>query len=353
MKMVALLEPSNERSLQEGFFGLAADEQHPSSRVRVRIRTQPGPHGESASLRLLKDSEPPFSFDEIGLTDSVRTHFSALIEEAKGVVLIVGPAGSGKRTTLRCALDLLRASDRRVFTAEEMLLCKYDHAEQHVVSAGAGNGYPDLLRGFLSQSPDVIALERLLDGDAATQIFTAEGNGPLILATLQAGNTTSAIRKLLTFGVTPAALAASLSGVLTQRLVRRVCPHCEQAYEPRRSVLDEWFRCEPPFSRWRRGAGCAHCGGTGFSGRVVISELWIPTSEERVRIAHAIDTTSLREAALQRDRCIGQDALGQAIEGRTTLEEALKIVPYEDVVYTRLHGLEKDKTEEDDLRKAV
>ena len=200
---------------------------------------------------------------------------------------------------------------------------------------------------------DAVILGQPLDREAATRVFANGGKGPLILAMLQAGNTTSAIQRLLTFGVDSTLLSAALSGVLTQRLVRRICPQCEQSYEPRRSVLDEWFRCEPPFSGWRRGAGCERCDGIGFLGRIVISELWVPSAEERVRIAQATDVASLREAALQRDRCIGQDALEQVVQGRTTLEEALKRVPYEDVVYTRLHGLEKDKSGIDDLREAV
>ncbi len=156
-------------------------------------------------------------------------------------------------------------------------------------------------------------------------------------------------------GVDPRAMARSLSGVLAQRLLRRICPDCEESYEPRRSVIDEWFRSDPAFSHWKRGAGCASCEGTGFSGRIVVSELWIPSTEERVSLEQVVSTTSLRKSALRRTRCLGQDALFHAIEGRTTLEEALKFVPYDDVVYTRLHGLEKAKDEDGttDLRQAV
>jgi type IV pilus assembly protein PilB len=329
VKTMALLDPTDERRLQEGFFCLAVKEGDPSSRIHIRVRTQRGQNGETAHLKLLDDSERLVSFDEIGLSDVVRRRFSTLITESKGVVLIVGPAGSGKRSTLRAALDLLRRCDRQVLTADS---------------------FPDEI---LRQEHNAVILEQALDGDAATRVFATDGKGPLVLAMLQASNTTSAMQRLLTFGVDPKPLSAALSGVLSQRLVRRNCPHCDKTYEPRRSVLDEWFRCEPPFSGWRRGMGCERCDGIGFSGRIVISELWVPSAEERVRIARATDVASLREAALRRDRCIGQDALEQVVQGLTTLEEALKRVPYEDVVYTRLHGLEREKTGVDDMREAV
>jgi len=343
-KALALLDPVDRRRPQEGYLAVTVGDAHdPSSAVRIRLRAQPGTLGESASLKLIGDAEPSPTLDGIALSDSVRAHFSALIKDARGVVLVVGPAGSGKRSTLRGVLDLLNLSNLRICSAEELIIYRYDHVEQCAVASGCRNSYANLVGCFLRQSADAIVLERIVDRETATQVFSVGNEGALIVAALQAGNRISALQKLSSLGVDPHLLAASLSGVLVQRLVRRICPCCAQSYEPRRSVIDEWFRCEPPFSGWRRGSGCESCNETGFSDLIVVSELWVPSAEERECIGRAADASSLREVTLQSGWRIGQDALAQAVEGRTTLEEALKAVPYEDVVYTRLHGLEKGR----------
>lgn len=355
MKSRAGLDTTERRRLQEGFFTLMPKGRGSTPEIRLQVRTRSGPHGESADVEILDDAGPIPSFDCLGLNESARTRLASLIKGGKGVVLVVGPTGSGKRSTLRGAMDLLNQSGARVYSAEEMILKNYKNIEQVVIGQDGGKLHLSVLEDLMKKDPDGIVLERIPDNETAKLVFSSGLDRPLIISTLQVSNATAVAQKLRMQGVDPRAMARSLSGVIAQRLLRRVCPDCEESYEPRRSVIDEWFRSEPPFSQWRRGAGCTSCDGTGFSGRIVVSELWVPSNEERVAIEQLESTTSLRRSALQRSRCLGQDALLHAIEGRTTLEEALRFVSYEDVIYTRLNGLEKAKDEDgsDSLKRAV
>ena len=274
---------------------------------------------------------------------TVAERFAATLKRSHGVILIAGPPGSGRRSTLRATLSVLRAPDAKIFTAEDPIVFVQDGVSQAAVDPRIGNTYGTYLKHFLRQDPDAILLDVLESRDACELAFGGGGRSPLVLGTIRANNATDVVARLLEIGVDRTLIANSLAAVLAQRLVRSNCPACTGPYEPTPMVLDQWFRGAPPSTTGLRGKGCEECSGTGFQNRVAVAELWSPSTEEALWIREGIDAAALRTRVLGRIRCLGQDALEQAMEGRTTLEEALKVVPHGDVVHTRLKGLEREK----------
>ena len=343
LKTLAHLDVAETKRPQEGNAALQTDEGDFSRAVSLRVSTFPGPYGEGVLVRILDRRRGLLSLSDVGLSDSIRARLESLLRSARGVLLIAGPAGSGKRSTLRAALDIVRRPDALILTAEDPILFVHEGVSQAQIDPRMEITYASLLRGFIRQDPDAILLDSIADRETAEIAFAGGTDGPLILGTVRASNATEAVGQLLDLGVDANMVSSSLVGVLAQRLVRRNCPSCLQVYERERSVLEQWFRGSPASPSGQRGGGCESCNGTGFAGRIAVAELWIPSVEERLWISQRTDRQTLREHVLRRVRCLGQDALEHALGGRTTLEEALKVVPYADVVFTRLHGLEKEK----------
>jgi type II secretory ATPase GspE/PulE/Tfp pilus assembly ATPase PilB-like protein len=343
LKSLARLDSGERRRPQEGSFAIQTHEGDFSRPVSLHVTILPGPHGESAHARILDRKQASITLEEAGLSHGIAERFAATLRQGRGVFLIAGPPGSGRRSTLRATLSVLRAPEARIFTAEDPIVFVQDGVSQAKVDPRVGNTYAALLRSFLKQDPDAILLDVLESRDACEFAFGAGSQGPRIVGTIRANNATDAVAKLVDIGVDRSLIANSLAGVLAQRLVRSNCPACTGTYEPARMVLEQWFRGSPPSATALRGNGCEACSGTGFQGRVAVAELWSPTDEEMFWIRGDLESGVLRERVLERIRCQGQDALEQAMEGRTTLEEALKVVPHGDVIHARMHGLEREK----------
>ena len=343
LKSLARLDASERRRPQEGSLVMETHEGSFSRPVSLLVSILPGPHGESAHVRILDRKKASISLEEAGLGSGIAERFAAALRQAHGVILIAGPPGSGRRSTLRATLSVLRAPEAKILTAEDPIVFMQEGVSQAKVDPRIGNTYGTYLKHFLNQDPDAILLDVLESRDACELAFGAGEHGPKILGTIRANNATDAVARLLEIGIDRTLISNSLTAVLAQRLVRGNCPACTGPYEPSPMVLDQWFRGAPPSTTGLRGSGCEACSGTGFQSRIAVAELWSPSTEERLWIREGIDAATLRERVLERIRCLGQDALEQAMEGRTTLEEALKVVPHGDVVHTRLKGLEREK----------
>lgn len=343
LKTLARLDPGERRRPQEGSFAIQTHEGDFSRPVSLHVTILPGPHGESAHARILDRKQASITLEEAGLSQGIAERFAATLRHVRGVFLIAGPPGSGRRSTLRATLSVLRTPEARIFTAEDPIVFVQNGVSQAKVDPRVGNTYASLLRSFLKQDPDTILLDVLESRDACEFALGAGSQGPRIIGTIRANNATDAVARLVEVGVDRSLIANSLAGVLAQRLVRRNCPSCAGAYEPARMILEQWFRGAPPSATALRGNGCEACSGTGFLGRIAVAELWSPTDEELLWIRSGLESGVLRERVLERIRCQGQDALEQAMEGRTTLEEALKVVPHGDVIHARMHGLEREK----------
>ena len=350
LKSIAHLDPSERRRPQEGSVALATNEGDFSRAVSLHVAILPGSRGESAHVRFLDRKKAGVTFEEVGLGSGMAARLDGTLRVSHGVFLIAGPSGNGRRSTLRSTLSVLRTPESMILTAEDPIVFVQDGVGQAQVDPSIGNTYAALLGSYLKQRPDAILLDCLESRDACEIAFSQGQQGPLILGTIRANNATDAVGKLLEIGIDGAMIANSLAGVLAQRLVRRNCPACLQSYEPQGMVLDQWFRGSPPSATALRGMGCEKCSGSGFDGRVAVAELWVPSADEALWISGGVEPSVLRERVLGRIRCLGQDALEQAMEGRTTLEEVLKVVPHGDVVLTRMRGLEREKETAASLR---
>jgi type IV pilus assembly protein PilB len=177
------------------------------------------------------------------------------------------------------------------------------------------------------------------DRETAEMALRAAQTGHLLLSTLHTTNATASVQRLLDLHDDPNGLAAVLIGVMAQRLVRKVCPDCREEYAPDRDLLLQWFHTPPPDARWMRGRGCPACDGAGYAGRVAVSELWIPSAYEVTLINRRASGEEIRKEALRRMPNMAEDALRKAVEGLTTLEEAFRVVPFEDLEHIKANGL--------------
>ncbi len=346
LKTLARLDADDARRPQQGICVTRTDAGDFSRELCMRVSTLPAQAGEGAEVEFFPAGSPGPSFDQIGLSRTIRKRLESLLRSARGVFLITGPPGSGKRETLRACTTLVQRPESLIHTIEDQIVYKYPDIVQSAIDAANGETYASRLRLLLAEDPDAILCDRIDERQAAEMLVSLGRLGPLILGAVSGSNSVAAVGQMCDLGADPTLLADSLLGVLSQRLLRRVCPGCAKNYVPRRSVLDEWFQNGAPTESFRRGEGCAACGGTGWAGRALVAELWVPQPDERLLIADRVGEGILRDRVLARIPCHGQDALTHALAGRTTLEEALKAVPYDDVVFTRAHGLEPDEEDE-------
>lgn len=335
LKRLAHLDAAENRRPQEGILVVQTEEGDFSKAVSLHLTTVPGPTGESAHLRILDRKRPSRTFEEVGLLDSTARRLGRAIQGASGLFLIAGPPGSGKRSTLRACASVLRRNDSRLMSIEDPIVFVQDGITQVQIDPALGNTYARYLRSFLPLQPDAILMDHL-DGEESAELALGAGDGgPLILATIRAANATDAVTRLCEMDVDTNLIVAGLTGVFGQRLMRRNCAHCSSPYEPSSSTVQQWFGSAPAPAGLRRGSGCGRCGGTGFLGRVVVSELWVPSDEEAAMIARRVSGPKLRESVVGRIGTLGHEAIRRVLAGDSTLEEALRAVPHGDLIQVR------------------
>ena len=293
--------------------------------VDFRLSVVPGPYGEDAVLRIL-DSAAPLALDRLGLDDGMRSTLERLIASPEGMLLVTGPTGSGKTTTLYAAIHHINTPENKILTAEDPIEYYFPKTNQKQVSEQMS--FADYARAFLRQNPDVILIGEVRDEETADAAVRAAQTGHLVLSTLHTGDAVLTVARLRTLGIDPPLIAGCLLGSLSQRLLRRLCEHCRAEAAPdeneaRRLSLDPGDRgfCRP--------VGCEACAGTGFRGRLGIYELFVPDEELADQIAQGEPANRLRAAARERGmRTLLDDALAKARAGLVPLSEILRAVPY-------------------------
>lgn len=336
LKRLAHLDSAENRRPQEGVLVVETEEGDFSKALSLHVTIVPGPRGESAHLRILDRNRPSRSLEEVGLLESTARRVEALLGVASGLFLIAGPPGCGKRSTLRACATVLKRERSSLMSIEDPIVFVQEGVTQAQIDPTIGNTYARFLRSFLPLQPDAILMDHL-DGEEPAELALGVGaGGPLILATIRAANATDAIMRLQEMGVDANLIASGLTGVFGQRLMRRNCPDCAAPYEPSPSALQQWFGSAPPPTGFLRGQGCEHCGGTGFCGRIVVSELWVPSEDEAAMIARRYPGEELRERVVEKMSHMGHEAIRRVQAGDSTLEEALRVVPHADLVLTRV-----------------
>jgi len=306
LKIMAELDIAEKRLPQDGRISLRIG----GRAIDVRVSTLPSAHGERAVLRLLDKGESKFSLEGLGMSGNTLSRFVNLVQQPHGIVLVTGPTGSGKTTTLYAALGKVDTSTTNVLTVEDPIEYELAGIGQTQVNAKIDLTFAKALRAILRQDPDVIMIGEIRDVETAQIAIQASLTGHLVLATLHTNDAPSAVTRLIDMGIEPFLLSSSLLGVLAQRLVRRLCPRCKQQEAP---------------GRWRP-VGCEACGHTGYKGRTGVYELM--TADEQVRaliheraaeariaqVAHAMGMRSMRE-----------DGERLVADGSTSFEELLRV----------------------------
>jgi type II secretory ATPase GspE/PulE/Tfp pilus assembly ATPase PilB-like protein len=331
IKILAKLDIAERRRPQDGAFRARIERKGETENIDFRVSIIPGYYGESCVLRILDKKNAPTSLDKLGFSPAIRTKFHQLLKRPAGIMLVAGPTGSGKSTTLYASLMAIYRPEIRVLTAEDPIEYVYDQFTQSEVNERVGNTFARYLRAFLRHDPEVILVGEIRDEETAEMAFRAAQTGHLLLSTLHSNDAISAVPRLLDLKVDPNLVASSLLGVLAQRLVRCVCPECRQTHEPPPELVREFFPTRPEGLTFYQGAGCRACNFTGYRGRTCIAELWAPDAEDALLISKSASFDELRTSANRTTVSMAQDVMDRLVSGRTTLEELIRLMPYSSV----------------------
>ncbi len=304
LKIMADLDIAEKRLPQDGRISLRLG----TRAIDVRVSTLPSAHGERAVLRLLDKSEHKLTLEAVGMQGDVLRRLEGLIAQPHGIILVTGPTGSGKTTTLYAALQRLDAHGSNIMTVEDPIEYELPGVGQTQVNAKIDLTFAKALRAILRQDPDVIMIGEIRDFETAQIAIQASLTGHLVLATLHTNDAASAITRLTDMGVEPFLLSSSLLGVLAQRLVRKYCSHCA------------------PQHASGAGNGCEHCGHTGYAGRTGVFELLVADENIRAQIHRQAPEADIRATALASGMVLMRDD-GERLaqQGVTSREEVLRV----------------------------
>lgn len=325
LKIMAGLDISEKRLPQDGRFGFTVK----GKAVDMRISTMPSQYGETVVMRLLIQSATHFQLDKLGMSPELLVRFRKMLHRPSGMVLVTGPTGSGKTTTLYSALSELSTSETKVITVEDPVEYRLPGIIQTQVNEKIALDFPTLLRSILRQDPDIILVGEMRDEETAQTGLRAAMTGHLVLSTLHTNDASTAPVRLIDMGVPRFMVAMSLLGVLAQRLVRLICNHCSHAYAPSEAEsvwLQQVMPEADPSTSFKHGRGCQHCNRTGYLGRVGLYE-FLEMNDELAMAANAPDTNIFIQKARQRlqGKTLRDQSLQLALAGKTTLEEIMRV----------------------------
>ncbi len=279
IKVMAKLDIAEQRTPQDGRCQVVAD----GKEVDLRISTLPTVLGEKIVIRVLDKQRLTFNLDRLGIPHNTLSIVKDLLKKPYGLLLVTGPTGSGKTTTLYSALELIKSVHHNIVTVEDPVEYQIELVNQVQVDAGRNVSFATALRSILRQDPDVIMVGEIRDAETAKVAVQAALTGHLVLSTLHTNDSVSAITRMTDMGIESYKLAAALVGVIAQRLVRTICPHCRSSYYPSAEYLDALHYKGDKRRSFSRGLGCRECFDTGFQGRLGIYEV-LPTNPELRRL---------------------------------------------------------------------
>jgi general secretion pathway protein E len=323
IKLLAELDIAERRRPQDGRIRVRLD----ARELDLRVGTVPTLHGESLVLRLLDQGGRPVALTELGMPRAILESVSRSTQRPHGLFLVTGPTGSGKTTTLYAALQQRNAAAEKIITVEDPIEYHLAAVSQVPVHAQSGVSFGSALRSILRQDPDVIMIGEMRDAETAEIAVQAAMTGHLVLSTLHTNDAAGAIPRLTDLNIPTYLIAATLEGVLAQRLVRKICANCRIPYEPSPSLLDRLPTADGPARKYYRGAGCPLCRGSGFRGRTAVFELLEITEETREAIGRGASRASLQ--ALMRTlgmTTLERDAWSKVEASITTIEEVFRVV---------------------------
>jgi type IV pilus assembly protein PilB len=327
IKIMANMDIAERRIPQDGSFRTEIDEKH----IDIRVSTYPTLYGEKLVMRLLIVENVFFPLNELGFEQEELNAFESLIRRPCGIFLVVGPTGSGKTTTLYSVLTHINSREKNIITIEDPIEYEIKGISQSQVNPKAGFTFANSLRSMMRQDPDIILIGEIRDLETAELAVRAALTGHLVFSTLHTNDACGAVTRLIDMGIEPYLISSSLIGVLAQRLVRVICPHCREQISPPSSILRDYKEELELFKDKKKnfyhGKGCEYCRNTGFLGREGVFELLQISGEEmKESISSGFRTSALRKIAReQKFRSIKENGFLKVLRGTTTLEEVLLI----------------------------
>lgn len=326
VKLLSGMDIGERRLPQDGRIGQRINGQE----VDIRVSALPGTWGESLVLRLLPKEREQFTLEKLGMEVDHRSIFTTAITEPNGIVLVTGPTGSGKSTTLYAALEAVRDGTKKIITVEDPVEYDIKGVNQVQVHADIGYTFGRALRSILRQDPDIVMIGEIRDLETAQIAVQASLTGHLVFSTLHTNDAVSAFTRLIDMGLEPFLVASALRAVLAQRLVRKLCAACAIPGEPPEGeIADELAAGHPDAiagGQWRHAVGCRECQGTGYKGRLAIYEVVAMNEALREAVLHRMPTHAAtriaRDAAY---RSLRQDGLLKAVGGITSLDEVIRV----------------------------
>jgi type IV pilus assembly protein PilB len=333
IKIMASLDISERRLPQDGRVHVMLD----GRKIDLRVSTFPGSCGEKTVIRILDTRNVSLNLVDLGFAEDILASFQRGIRAPNGIILVTGPTGSGKSTTLYAALNDISTMANNVCTVEDPIEYNLPLINQFQVTDRVGLTFSRALRTLLRQDPDVIMVGEIRDEETARTAIQAALTGHLVFSTLHTNDATSAITRLINMGVEPYLISAALNMVLAQRLARRVCPRCREECDLPRNLRKALERMGTEIDRCYRGVGCRRCRNTGYSGRIGVHELLTITDEFRDAITRGDSISELRRIGTEQGMiALHVDGFRKVREGITTIEEILQIAG--DVVETCTTG---------------
>ncbi len=297
-------------------------------KINIRVSILPAVTGESAVLRILDPSSILLELESLGFSPDILPDYLSLIKRPNGIILVTGPTGSGKSTTLYTTLNLLNSTEKKIMTIEDPVEYRLKGISQVQAKPKIGLTFAAGLRSFLRQDPDIMLVGEIRDKETAEIAVQAALTGHIVLSTLHTNDAPSSVIRLIDMGIEPFLISSSVIGIIAQRLVRNICPKCKKEIKMTpdiEKILDEYEISSNKITLYK-GEGCPYCKNTGYKGRIAIFELMVITENIRDLISKNVTTGKLREAAIKEGMCqLREDGIKKVCEGLTTIDEILRV----------------------------
>jgi type IV pilus assembly protein PilB len=323
IKIMAELDIAQRRLPQDGGIHVLME----GRPIDLRVSVMPGHYGEKVVIRIIDTRRVMFNLESLGFGINNLKLFREVIQTPNGIVLVTGPTGSGKNTTLYAALTEMNSEDVNICTVEDPIEANISGINQFQVNQGSGFEFSTALRSLLRQDPDVIMVGEIRDQDTASIAVQAALTGHLVLSTLHTNDAPGAVTRLIDLNVASYLVSASLKGVLAQRLVRKICASCKDEYEPALNMRKLAEKLGGgAIEKFYRGSGCKKCRNTGYSGRIAIHELFVPTPEISEMIGENVGLKKLRDKTIESGMVpLVTDGLEKVKAGITTVDEIIRV----------------------------
>ncbi len=336
IKIMSELDIAQRRLPQDGSIHVLVE----GRPVDLRVSVMPGNFGEKVVIRVIDPQKVIFNFESLGFTYENLKLFRKVIHSPSGIVLVTGPTGSGKNTTLYAALAELNSDEVNICTVEDPVECNMSAINQFQVNTTVGFNFSTALRSLLRQDPDIIMVGEIRDTATADIAVQAALTGHLVLSTLHTNDAPGAVTRLIDLGVAPYLVSASLNAVLAQRLVRKICPNCKTVCEPSVSIRRTVERLGGQIDTYYRGVGCKKCRNTGFVGRIAIHELFVPDDEILELINEGKNLKGLKAKVIKKGMSpLHVDGFEKAKAGIVSIDEIFRTIQtvdkFEDEMITR------------------